>query len=81
MHKVLVVDDDLVLQNSLKKALEYQHFKVEVASTGDEAVQKVDQDNYDLVVMDVNMPGKSGIDALVDIKRINPAKREFIEVK
>jgi DNA-binding NtrC family response regulator len=73
MHKVLVVDDDLVLQQSLRKSLEYQHFDVNVASSGIEAVNLVCKNNYDLVVMDVNMPGMSGLEALVEIKKNNPA--------
>jgi DNA-binding response OmpR family regulator len=41
MHKVLVVDDDKVLQQSVKQALEYHHFVVDVADNGKEAVNKV----------------------------------------
>lgn len=69
MHKVLVVDDDKVLQQSVKQALEYHHFKVDVADNGQEAVNAVYREKYDLVVMDVNMPEMDGIQALSHIKR------------
>ena len=41
MHKVLVVDDDKVLQQSVKQALEFHHFNVDVADNGKEAVNAV----------------------------------------
>lgn len=73
MHKVLVVDDDKVLQQSVRQALEYHHFVVDVADNGKEAVAKVYRDKYDLVVMDVNMPEMDGIQALTEIKKHDPA--------
>jgi DNA-binding NtrC family response regulator len=73
MHKVLVVDDDKVLQQSVKEALEYHHFNVEVANNGKEAVNAVFREKYDLVVMDVNMPEMDGIEALTEIKRHDPS--------
>lgn len=73
MHKVLVVDDDKVLQQSVKQALQYHHFDVEVADNGKEAVAAVYKDKYDLVVMDVNMPEMDGIEALVEIKKHDPS--------
>ncbi len=73
MHKVLVVDDDKVLQQSVKQALEYHHFVVDVADNGKEAVTKVYGQKYDLVVMDVNMPEMDGIEALTEIKKHDPS--------
>ena len=69
MHKVLVVDDDKVLQSNVRQALEFHHFKVDVADNGKEAVNAVYREKYDLVVMDVNMPEMDGLEALVEIKK------------
>ncbi len=73
MHKVLVVDDDKVLQQSVKQALEFHDFVVQVADNGKEAVSAVFQNKFDLVVMDVNMPIMSGIEALAEIKKHDPS--------
>jgi len=73
MHKVLVVDDDKILQQSVRQALEYHHFSVDVADNGKEAVNRVYGQKYDLVVMDVNMPEMDGIQALVEIKKHDPS--------
>ncbi len=73
MHRVLVVDDDLVLQESVKNALEYHNFQVDVADNGAKAVGAVYREKYDLVVMDVNMPEMDGIQALIEIKKHDPS--------
>lgn len=73
MHKVLVVDDDKVLQQNVKQALEYHHFVVDVADNGKQALNKVYGQKYDLVVMDVNMPEMDGIQALSEIKKHDPS--------
>jgi two-component system response regulator HydG len=73
MQKVLVVDDDKVLQDSVKQALEFHNFNVQVANNGKEAVSAVYKDKFDLVVMDVNMPEMDGIQALVEIKKHDPS--------
>ncbi|MFZ8934658.1 MAG: sigma-54-dependent transcriptional regulator, partial [Bacteriovoracaceae bacterium] len=73
MQTVLVVDDDKVLQDSVRQALEYHHFKVDVADNGKQALSKVHQSKYDLVVMDVNMPEMDGLEALTEIKKYDPS--------
>lgn len=73
MHRVLVVDDDKVLQENVRQTLEYHHFIVDTADNGKEAVGAVYREKYDLVVMDVNMPEMDGIQALVEIKKYNPS--------
>ena len=73
MHRVLVVDDDKVLQESLKSALEYHHFIVDTADNGQEAVNAAYRETYDLVVMDVNMPEMDGIQALTEMKKHDPS--------
>jgi two-component system response regulator HydG len=73
MHKVLVVDDDKVLQQSVKQALEYHYFNVQVADNGKEALSSVYREKFDLVVMDVNMPEMDGMEALVEMKKHDPS--------
>jgi DNA-binding NtrC family response regulator len=73
MNKVLVVDDDKILRESVKNALQYHNFQVEEASDGNEAVDFIYREDFDLVVMDVNMPKLSGIEALKKIKNHNPS--------
>lgn len=69
MHKVLVVDDDQVLRDSVKAALQFHNFLVDTATNGKEALHSVYKQKYDMVVMDVNMPEMDGIEALREMKK------------
>ena len=73
MYKVLVVDDDADLRLSVTSALSENHYSVDQASDGEDALNKFDAGDYDLVLMDVNMPRMSGLDALKQIKQRDPS--------
>ena len=74
MLKILVADDHEVVRKGLMKVLaeSLQPIKVEEARNGQEAVSKVWKSEYDLVVLDIKMPGKNGLDALKEIKQHRP---------
>lgn len=73
MYKVLVVDDDLDLRVTVSAALAEGGFQVEQAQDGEEAVNRVKAGAFDLVLLDVNMPRMTGIEALKEIKAFDPA--------
>src|SRR5438309_2630958 len=68
MLRVLVVDDDADLRLSVSSALLDAHYQVDQAKDGEEAVNRVRAGRYDLVLMDVNMPRMTGLEALKEIK-------------
>lgn len=74
--KTLIVDDEPELRNSvggyLRSLLSHIDFKISEASNGREAIDKVKEQNFDLVLMDVKMPEVSGLEALKQIKEANP---------
>src|SRR5690606_18676057 len=61
--RILVVDDDQAVRDSLRRSLEFNGFTVEVAGDGAEALAKVAQSAPDAIVMDVMMPRLGGLDA------------------
>jgi two-component system KDP operon response regulator KdpE len=69
---VLVVDDEPSLRKALRMSLIASGFAVEEARNGEEALATVQRHPFDLVLLDVNMPGISGIDACPKIKRMSP---------
>ena len=73
MHNVLVVDDDSDLRLSVASALSENHYRVEQATHGEEAINRVRAGNYHLVLLDVNMPKMSGLLALKEIKAHDPS--------
>ena len=68
MFKVLVVDDDADLRLSVATALSESHFQVDQARDGEEGVNRIRAGHYDLVLLDVNMPRMTGMEALKEIK-------------
>jgi two-component system response regulator HydG len=71
--KVLVVDDDAGLRLSVKSTLTANpKFEVYEAFDGVNALEKIKSDNFDLVILDVDMPRLSGLEALKQIKEHNP---------
>jgi two-component system KDP operon response regulator KdpE len=69
---VLVVDDEAALRNALRTSLIASGFAVEEARSGEEAVGTVQRHPFDLVLLDITMPGISGIDACRRIRDITP---------
>ena len=74
MLRILVADDHEVVRKGLVKVLSetLQPVKIEEASNGQEALSKSSKTEYDLVVLDMKMPGKSGLDALKELKQHRP---------
>jgi diguanylate cyclase (GGDEF)-like protein len=70
--KVLVVDDAPDTLEIIQKLLRYEGYDVTVASTGEEGVKKVEEEKPDVVLMDINLPGIDGAEALKQIRMINP---------
>lgn len=67
--KILVVDDDPVIVSVVKRFLEKKNYTVLVAFDGVEALEKVRQEDPQVVLLDVSMPGKSGLEVLQEIKQ------------
>ena len=69
--RLLVVDDEENIRMLFKEELEDEGYQVEAASNGLEALEKLKGSNFDLVVLDIKMPGMDGIQALNEIKNLN----------
>ncbi len=74
MLRILLADDHEVVRKGLIKVLTeaLQPIEVDEAKNGQEAISKVWKGKYDLIVLDIKMPGKSGLDVLKEIKQHQP---------
>jgi len=70
--KVLLVDDEEQFVDVLAQRLEGRGFQVNTAFNGDDAIAFVEEHDVDVVILDVLMPGRNGIDTLQEIKRVRP---------
>ncbi len=66
---ILVVDDDEGIRNLVKKYLNENNFLVTTADSAEEALEKIIIIKFDLIILDIMMPGKSGLDFLKDNKK------------
>jgi two-component system response regulator CpxR len=69
MEHVLIIDDDVALCDLLREYLSPEGFKVEVAHDGPSGIEHARSKSYDLIVLDVMLPGCSGFEALREIRR------------
>ena len=70
--RVLLVDDEAEFLETLAERLEIRNYDVTTSLSGEDALEKVRGYNFDVVVLDVLMPGIDGIEALREIKNIKP---------
>jgi DNA-binding NtrC family response regulator len=70
--KVLVVDDDSLMKDFLKEALGRSDYSVDLASTGEEALEKIKDKDYDIILSDIRMPQMSGMELLKVTKEYLP---------
>lgn len=77
MHeeKILVVDDIEIVFSAFKEELEKEGFEVDIALSGEIAVEMAKSNKYDLVFIDMFMPGMDGIQTCRAINEISPASR------
>ena len=69
--KILIVDDNRINQIVTKKMLDKEEVICAVASNGDDAIAMIKTNTYDAVLMDINMPGKDGIETTKEIRQFN----------
>jgi two-component system response regulator RegA len=75
---VLLVDDDVTLRERLARALRERGFDVRTAGSADEAIALVRSDSPELAVLDLKMPGRSGLDLLREMREHDPATRVLV---
>src|SRR3978361_2377546 len=71
--RILIVDDEEVLRDVLEVVLRREGFDVVLASSGEEALNLLDGEEVDLVILDIMLPGISGIDTLRSIRISTPS--------
>jgi len=68
MVNILIIDDDEFVRKTLKTLLIYRDYAVDIAEDGSTGIEKAKSDCYDIVLLDINLPDKNGLDVLKDIK-------------
>jgi DNA-binding NtrC family response regulator len=69
--KILLVDDEIVFTTNMSRLLVNRGYQVTAVNSGDAAVQELEKDDFDVVVLDLKMPGMDGIETLKEIKKLD----------
>jgi len=72
MARILVIDDERSIRNALKEILEYEKYEIDLAEDGQEGLDLLQKNEYDLILSDIKMPKMDGIDLLHKVKSENP---------
>jgi two-component system nitrogen regulation response regulator NtrX len=69
MPKILIVDDEKAIRRTLKEILEYEKYDIDEAEDGEIGLEKIEKNNYDVVILDIKMPKKDGLEVLTEMQQ------------
>jgi DNA-binding NtrC family response regulator len=69
--KILLVDDEIVFTTNMSRLLVNRGYQVTAVNSGDAAIQELEKEDFDVVVLDLKMPGMDGIATLKEIKKLD----------
>ncbi len=70
MNRILIIDDEKSIRNTLREILEYEKYQVDEASDGVEGIKRVNEDKYDVILCDIKMPRMDGMEVLSQVMKI-----------
>jgi len=68
-HKILVVDDDILVLEALEELLKFSGYEVRIATRGQEALEILEKEHFDLLILDVVMPKMTGFDVCREVRK------------
>ncbi|MGB3589564.1 MAG: response regulator [Tunicatimonas sp.] len=78
--QVLVAEDSSVIQNLTKKVLQFQNYDIESARDGQQVLDMLKQKNYDIILMDINMPKMNGMECSKQIRNMDDDKKSQVPI-
>lgn len=80
MKKVMVAEDSSVIQNLTKKILQIQNFEIIGVKNGQQVLDKLRQENFDIILMDINMPIMDGMECAKKIRAMDDSSKAQIPI-
>jgi two-component system, cell cycle response regulator DivK len=78
--KVLIAEDSSVIQNLTKKILEFQNFEISTVKNGRDVLKALEKENYDVILLDINMPIMDGMACAKQIRALEDKKKSQIPI-
>jgi len=77
-HSVLIVDDEPIVRESIRDWLVDAGYQVTTAESGEEALELVGKQDFGIVIVDIRLPGKTGITVLREVKALKPQIKSIV---
>ncbi len=78
MKKILIVDDDAELRSTLTEILGEAGYRIDKAASGREALDKIHSADFDIILLDLMMPGMNGMEVLSEVRKTRPRIKVII---
>ncbi len=78
--KIMIAEDSSVIQNLTKKILQIQNYVIKSVKNGKQVLKSLEKDDYDLILMDINMPIMNGIECAREIRKLKEKKKNAIPI-
>ena len=72
VKRILIIDDEQIVLEVLRKILELEGYEVVTAAGGDEGIELFGQKSFDLIITDMVMPGKDGLQTILALRQEDP---------
>jgi heterodisulfide reductase subunit A2 len=76
--RLLIVDDEVIVREAMRDWLKDSGYAVEIAESGEEALEKIRKQEFDVMVLDIRLPGESGMNILAKARTIQPRLKSII---
>jgi len=78
--KVLIAEDSSVIQNLTRRILQVQNYEIFSAKNGIQVLQMLKKENYDIILMDINMPKMNGMECAQKIRELDDPKKAQVPI-
>ena len=75
---ILIVDDEPIVRESIRDWLKDAGYQVETAETGEEALEMIEKQDFSVMILDIRLPGKTGISVLKEVKALKPQIKSIV---
>jgi two-component system, cell cycle response regulator DivK len=79
-RKVIIAEDSSVIQNLTRKILQFQNFDIFSFKNGKEVIDALEKEDFDIILMDINMPKMDGMECATKIRAMNDPKKSNIPI-
>ncbi|MEQ9298892.1 MAG: response regulator [Cyclobacteriaceae bacterium] len=80
MKKILVAEDSSVIQNLTKRILVNQNYEIDAVKNGQQVLKKMESKDYNLILMDINMPIMDGIECTKQVRALSDDSKNSIPI-